>query len=386
MLLTQHPIKTLLLSACAAFLTACGGGGGSSTTTSSDASSGTGDAMALPTDTTQASAAAATTSFTLTPGWWWNSAEGGSGYAIEQQGNQIFMAAFLYETSGAPTWYVSTLTLGSGATFTGALTRYSGGQSLLGAYQSPTSTTVVGNATLTFNSASVASLQFTPPGGAAATRTTALTRFGISTPAYATSAGSFENGWWWNEAEGGRGYFVEAQSNQAFVGSFMYDTTGEPLWYVSSATLPTALNVSGPLAVYRNGQSLFGSYRTPAADNSSPGTMGFEFANANSGTLRLPDNRGVPIKRFVFNTGTQVALTVGAVSASNGKTLYGQWCSACHGSNPALNRDKVLLGANQASVILNAINTNKGSMGILKGQISSSDASDLAAYLATPTL
>jgi hypothetical protein len=37
-------------------------------------------------------------------GWWWNPTESGSGYAIERQGNSIFMAAFLYETTGAATW------------------------------------------------------------------------------------------------------------------------------------------------------------------------------------------------------------------------------------------------------------------------------------------
>jgi hypothetical protein len=44
-------------------------------------------------------------------GWWWNASESGSGYAIERQGNSIFMAAFLYESAGAATWYASLLTL-----------------------------------------------------------------------------------------------------------------------------------------------------------------------------------------------------------------------------------------------------------------------------------
>jgi hypothetical protein len=44
-------------------------------------------------------------------GWWWNPSESGSGYAIERQGNSIFMAAFLYEFAGAATWYATLLTL-----------------------------------------------------------------------------------------------------------------------------------------------------------------------------------------------------------------------------------------------------------------------------------
>src|SRR5450756_293749 len=58
-------------------------------------------------------------------GWWWNPAESGSGYSIELQGNQIFMGAYLYETSGVATWYVSALTRQSSSAYSGAMQRYS---------------------------------------------------------------------------------------------------------------------------------------------------------------------------------------------------------------------------------------------------------------------
>ncbi len=58
----------------------------------------------------------------------------------------------------------------------------------------------------------------------------------------------------------------------------------------------------------------------------------------------------------------------------------------CHGSKPALNASKVLRGANAPSVITNAINQNIGGMGFLKATITPQNASDLAAYLATPTI
>jgi mono/diheme cytochrome c family protein len=56
----------------------------------------------------------------------------------------------------------------------------------------------------------------------------------------------------------------------------------------------------------------------------------------------------------------------------------------CHTSTPANNVSRVLKGANSPTTILNAINSNVGGMIFLKGTISSQDASDLAAYLATP--
>ncbi|EGF31465.1 hypothetical protein IMCC9480_3929 [Oxalobacteraceae bacterium IMCC9480] len=43
-------------------------------------------------------------------------------------------------------------------------------------------------------------------------------------------------------------------------------------------------------------------------------------------------------------------------------------------------------GANSPSTITNAINNNLGGMGYLQSRISGTDASNLAAYLATPNL
>jgi D-mannonate dehydratase len=49
-----------------------------------------------------------------------------------------------------------------------------------------------------------------------------------------------------------------------------------------------------------------------------------------------------------------------------------------------LNVSKVLKGANSANTILNAINSNVGGMGLLKGAYTTSQLNDMAAYLATP--
>src|ERR1035437_5128872 len=161
-------------------------------------------------------------------GWWWNPAESGSGYSIELQGNQIFMAAYLYETNGLATWYTSGLTRQSSGAYSGAVQRYSGGQTLLGTYKAPASTTsVVANALLSFNTASTGTLTITFADGSPS-RTVALQRFAFA--ASAPSNGSFDNGWWWNDAESGRGYFIEVQGSTAFIGSYMVDSTGQPPW------------------------------------------------------------------------------------------------------------------------------------------------------------
>ena len=36
-------------------------------------------------------------------------------------------------------------------------------------------------------------------------------------------ANSPESGWWWNPAEGGRGYSIEIQDNQLFFAAYSYE-------------------------------------------------------------------------------------------------------------------------------------------------------------------
>mgnify|MGYP002382153217 CR=1 FL=1 len=243
-------------------------------------------------------------------GWWWNPAEGGRGFAIERQGNQLFAAAFLYEDDGSATWYVATLSQqglqSNSSTYSGAITRYSGGQSLLGSYRAPTSTTQVGTAAITFSGNSNASLNVQFTDGTPAV-TIALQRYPISSPGFAASSASFQNGWWWNESQGGRGFFIEVQGSTAFVGAFMYDESGQPTWYVSTANVSSSAS-SGTLQRYSGGQSLTGAYRSPS-DNGTAGALNFSFSSATSGTMTLPDGSSVALKRYAFNGGSSCSST-----------------------------------------------------------------------------
>jgi hypothetical protein len=249
-------------------------------------------------------------------GWWWNPAEGGSGYAIERQGNQLFMSAFLYEMNGRATWYVSTLTRQVNGTFTGSLLRYSGGQSLLGAYKPATETATPTNVVLTFNT-SVSGTLLIQPTDANAPRLVSIERFPISSPAFSVSNGAFESGWWWNEAEGGRGFFIEVQGSTAFIGSFMYDNIGQPIWYASTASLQGTQYLSGALLQYSNGQSLTGTYKPAAPLGGTIGNMAFNFTSADTANMVLPNGVVVPLKRFIFNPTRAEGVFEGV--ASNGR-------------------------------------------------------------------
>lgn len=81
-----------------------------------------------------------------------------------------------------------------------------------------------------------------------------------------------------------------------------------------------------------------------------------------------------------------VTTPVVTTSGATGKVVYMASCASCHSIMPVLNVSKVLKGANSASTILNAINSNTGGMGSLKGTLSTQQLNDIAAYLATPAL
>jgi hypothetical protein len=106
-----------------------------------------------------------------------------------------------------------------------------------------------------------------------------------------------ETGWWWNPAEGGRGYSLEVSGNRIFFASFLYDVSGQSTWYVAAG--PTALDGSvfnSRLLGVKNGQTLAGAYRAPDP-TVDEGAITLAFSDSSHGTLVWPGG-AVPIERF----------------------------------------------------------------------------------------
>jgi hypothetical protein len=109
-----------------------------------------------------------------------------------------------------------------------------------------------------------------------------------------------QTGWWWNTAEGGRGYSIETQGNTIFYAAYLYDDAGRAQWFVASG--PTSIDGSyftGNLLKVTGGQTLGGAYKAPGAPQAS-GAITLAFTDPGKGTMVWPGG-AVPIERFNFS-------------------------------------------------------------------------------------
>ena len=242
-------------------------------------------------------------------GWYWNPSEGGTGFMFEAQGHRGFVAFFMYEeTTGKPIWYAAYGAFAAGAaagqfSFTGDLRVYRGGQAVsAGLYTSPTWTSV-GPVSIAFTG-NQAQVQL--PGG----RRIAGERYVIDGSNYnfaspvAPNQSQPEVGWYWNPAEGGRGYGIEVQNNKIFMAMFHYNLDGSPTWNVAQGDLPTGSAVQA-FEMYVGGQSLTSAYRGPTKTNLSPFT--FSFRNACAGQMQYAGAPAITVQRFRIDE-TDIAL------------------------------------------------------------------------------
>jgi hypothetical protein len=228
-------------------------------------------------------------------GWWWNPAESGRGFAIETRNNNLFMAGYLYEGTGRATWYSSGGAMSTSSSYAGTMKTYGNGQILSGSYMTPRETISLGAISVIFTDATHGTLTW--PGG-----TTPIERFNIVSGGVNAPAATFlpETGWWWSPAESGRGFAIEIQNGVLFMGGYMYDAQGNPVWYASSGQMATTSTYQGKLAQWGGGQTLGGHYQPPMVINANVGDVVLNFSSPTDGSLTLPDGRAITLTRFRF--------------------------------------------------------------------------------------
>jgi hypothetical protein len=110
-----------------------------------------------------------------------------------------------------------------------------------------------------------------------------------------------EAGFWYNPAEGGRGYVIEIHGTTLFIGGFMYDAAGNAVWYASGpAAMVNATTYTSVWQQYGGGQTLTGTWHAANIVNANVGALTLQFSSATAGTLTLPNGSQIPITRFPF--------------------------------------------------------------------------------------
>jgi hypothetical protein len=118
----------------------------------------------------------------------------------------------------------------------------------------------------------------------------------------------FENGWWWNGAQSGRGFFFEKQGNLLFIAAYLYADDGRPRWLAALCVLDSATSCSGPLDEYFGGQTLGGAYKPPTV--TTVGQVRLTFASRTTATLEWPGG-ALQLDRLVFGANRFDGTTTG---------------------------------------------------------------------------
>ena len=228
-------------------------------------------------------------------GWWWNSSEAGRGYSIEIVNGTLFFALYTYASDGTALWYISSGRMTDSVTYSGTLQQYSGGQTLGGGFRTATDLGPVGTISLGFYSETEGYIYF--PNGS----WTYISRFNFTTNGASggPAPGAPQTGWWWNAGEPGRGFFMEAQNDAMFVSFYMYNASGQAVWYVASGSMISSTLFQGTIQEYSGGSALNVSFRAPGA-NTSLGTVTIQFGTTATATMTLPGGTQVPLTRFTF--------------------------------------------------------------------------------------
>ena len=112
------------------------------------------------------------------------------------------------------------------------------------------------------------------------------------------------NGWYWDAAAGGTGMMFEAQGDAGFLGVFLYEADGRPVWYVASGAFAldgAGYRFTGELRRYQDGQTLTGPWRQPTSTAVGAITVNFTGTGTDTrASMMLPGGRAWNVERFNF--------------------------------------------------------------------------------------
>ncbi len=229
-------------------------------------------------------------------GWWYNSAEPGTGLAIQIKGSNIFVAWFVYDEAGRTCWYASGGPMTNDTTYTGNLMQWTGwpwGEP----YVHPTGS-VVGTMTLIFNKAVNDSIIFNASvNGKTASGT--MTSF-MKDFAPGDKDSRDLTGWWWDSDYDGMGFFLDARGGKMAMVWYNYRADNSPRWWTSNGPFADgSTSYAGSLDGWQGGQAPGGSYQAPVMLPGEGGDMTINFTDADHAVLTVGGTT-VHLERFSF--------------------------------------------------------------------------------------
>ena len=206
--------------------------------------------------------------------------------SITQHGRMIFVAAYTYDLSGRPAWYVmsSCPVLGNGCT--GDLYAVDGGTPPGATWNGAgLNVSKAGEGTLTFADADNGTFNFTingVSGSKSIVRQVYAT--GNTTPAVNYTD------LWWNASESGWGVALTHQFSKIFATWYTYDASGKAVWYVASDCAVSGSGCTGDLYQVTGGSPMTSAWSGANKAVVKVGTITFVFGNANDGTMTYTIN------------------------------------------------------------------------------------------------
>lgn len=101
------------------------------------------------------------------------------------------------------------------------------------------------------------------------------------------------NGLWYTSTASGRGYAIETNASQLFIGIYTYGPSGDDVWYVVSCMLGST-TCSGTLQQFSSGTTLanIGVANTAPTSTTSPGTFSVTFSSSTAATVTITPTSG----------------------------------------------------------------------------------------------
>jgi len=241
-------------------------------------------------------AVASTTAPTSGPGpvanyqdLWWSPGQNGWGLTITQHNDALFIAMYVYDAAGKPTWVVM-----SSGTWDAAHTVYSGDlyvptSSWFGAYDKSRFAvgTAAGSASFRFNSANTATVTYNI-NGLSGTKNIERLAFGVVDN---TPVTNYADAWWAGTLENGWGLVLSQQYRNIFAAWYTYDPSGQTTWFVmSDGTWTTPTTYTGKLYSTHGSQVLGAVYNQGLFSTTEVGTLTLTFSGSTAGTMTYTVN------------------------------------------------------------------------------------------------